>query len=48
MNLDMADVKPSVLSFLLVTVMAIVGIALAKFLLNKWPVKGLTPLVNSV
>lgn len=42
------DLKPSVWTFLVVVLFAIVGISLAKFLVNKWPVPGLTDLVNAV
>lgn len=48
MDIDVADVRPSVLSFATVTVMAIVGIALVKFLLAKWPVPGLSSVVALV
>ncbi len=48
MNLDMADVRPSVISFLMVTLMAIAGIVLAKYVFNRFYVRGLTELLNSV
>ena len=48
MDIDVADVRPSVLSLATVTVMAIVGIAIVKFLLAKWPVPGLKDLVAMV
>jgi len=48
MMLDFADVKPTVYSFLVVTIMAIVGIVAAKYLFNRWRVPGLTDLVNAV
>ncbi len=45
---DMADVKPSVLSFVTVTLMAVAGIALMKWAVKRWPVPGLSDLVNAV
>lgn len=48
MNFDFADVKPSLPSLLMVTLMAIIGITLAKWAFNRWPVPGLTDLVNAV
>ena len=45
MDIDVADVRPSVLSFATVTIMAIIGIALAKFLMAKWPVPGIAQVV---
>ncbi len=48
MDLDMADTKASVLSFVTVGIMAVLFIVAAKYALNRWPVKGLTPLINAV
>jgi hypothetical protein len=48
MMLDMADVKPTIQSWLIVTLMAIAGIIAAKVILNRWKVPGLTDLVNAV
>lgn len=48
MEFEFADVKPNVHNLLIVTVMAIIGIALAKYAANKWPVAGLTDIINSV
>lgn len=36
MEFDLADVKPSVLSWLIVGVMAVTFIVFAKFAVNKW------------
>lgn len=44
----MADVRPSVYSWFAVTLMAITGIALFKFLMARWPVPGLVDLVGAV
>lgn len=48
MTLDWADVKPSLTSLAVVTLLAIVGITLAKWAVNKVPVPGLTELINAV
>jgi hypothetical protein len=48
MELDMADVKPTVVSWVIVTLMAVAGIALLKVAVRRWPVPGLVDLVNSV
>jgi hypothetical protein len=47
-ELDMADVKPSLLSWIVVGLMAVTFIAVAKWALNRWTVPGLTELINSV
>lgn len=48
MDIDVADVRPSILSLATVTAMAIIGIAVLKFILAKWPVPGLSQLVAMV
>jgi hypothetical protein len=48
MDIDMADVKASLVSFVTVVVMAIIGITLAKWALTHWYVKGLSELVLAV
>jgi hypothetical protein len=48
MNLDFADVKPSLVSWVIVGLMAITFIVVAKFLTSRWPVKGLTEVIQSV
>lgn len=45
---DWADVKPSAISFVMVVLMVIVGIPVAKYLANRFPVPGLTELINAV
>lgn len=47
MNLDFADVKPSVLSWLIVGLMAVTFIAFAKFVMAKYPIPGLSEVINS-
>ena len=41
MELELADVRPSLLSWLVVTLMAITGIVFAKWLMAKFPIPGL-------
>ncbi len=48
MDIDLADVKPSVLSFLTVGLMAIAFIVLAKFIVTKWNVPIIGSLIQSV
>lgn len=48
MDLDFADVKPSLVSWLVVGLMAVTFIVVAKFLTTRWPVKGLTEIIQSV
>lgn len=48
MDFDMADVRPSVLSLLIVTLLAMVGIVAVKFLTQKFYVPGLTELAAAV
>lgn len=45
MEFDMADVKPTLLSFAVVTIMAIVGINLLKWAVSKYPIPGITEIV---
>jgi hypothetical protein len=47
-ELDMADVKPTVLSWIVVGIMAVTFIAAAKWATQRWRVPGLTELVASV
>jgi hypothetical protein len=51
MEFDFSDVKPSLLNWLVVGLMAITFISLAKFLVNTYPNKLTTPfkdIINSV
>jgi len=48
MEWDLSDVKPSVLSWVIVTLMAVTGIVLLKWAMNRWPVKYLADIVNAV
>ena len=48
MDLDMSDVKPSVVSFVTVTLMAVTGIVLLKWLVSKWPIPGVAEVVSAV
>lgn len=48
MNMDFADVRPSVASFIVVGLEAVLFIVLLKVVLNRWQVPGLTDFVNAV
>jgi hypothetical protein len=47
-DFDLADVKPSVLSWLIVGLMAVSFILIAKFALNKFYVSGVSEAINAV
>lgn len=50
-ELDLSDVKPSILNLFIVTMMAIIGIVLLKFLVNQYDNQAtqlLRPLINAV
>ena len=47
-TLDMADVRPSLQSFIVVGLEALLFLALFGVLVNRYKVPGLTDLVNSV
>ena len=46
-TLDMADVKPSVLNWIVVTLLAMTGIVFFKWAMARWPVPGLADFVNA-
>lgn len=48
MQLDMADVKPTVFSWVIVTLMAVAGITVLKVAVRRWPIPGFSDLVNAV
>lgn len=48
LDLDFADVKPSVVSWVIVGLMAVTFIVVAKYIFTRWPVPGLTEVVQSV
>ena len=49
MTLDMADVRPSVISWVIVGLMAITFIVFAKFAVNKWiPNADVQAFVNAI
>lgn len=48
MELDFADVKPSVLSWMIVGLMAATFIVFFKWLLAKYPVPGLSTFIAAV
>lgn len=45
---DFADVKPSVVNALIIFMIVAVTVPLAKYIFNRYPVVGVTPLVNSI
>ncbi len=47
-DLDMADVKPTVLSWFTVGILAATFIVAAKYVFNRWRVRGLTEFFNAV
>jgi hypothetical protein len=47
-ELDMSNVKPTLISALTILLIVVITVPLAKVVLNRWPVPGLTPLVNAV
>lgn len=48
MEIDMANIKPTVFAALTLLLMIMVIVPLAKFVLNRWRVPGLTDLINAV
>jgi riboflavin transporter FmnP len=48
MKLDFADVKPSLVSWVIVGLMASTFIVLAKWLVNKYPIPGVSEVINAV
>lgn len=48
MTLDFADVKPSVISWIIVGLMAVTFIAMLKFLSNKFPLPGVSDVINTI
>lgn len=46
--LEFANVYPSVLNWAVVGLMAVTFLAFFKFFLGKFPIPGVTPLVNSI
>lgn len=48
MEFDMSDIKPTVLSALTVLLLVAITVPLAKYVVNRWPVPGLTDLVNAI
>jgi len=48
MDFTMADVKPSVLSWVIVVLMSVTGIVLLKWAMSKWPIRGLAEIINAV
>lgn len=47
-DLDMAELKPSVWNLLLILIAVLIMVPLAKWALNARPIPGLTELVNAI
>ncbi len=47
-KLDFAEVKPSIVSWLIVGLMATTFIVFAKYVFTRYPVRGLTEVIQSV
>lgn len=45
---DLADTKPSIVSAIVVLGIVIIMVPLAKAVFNRFPIPGLTPLINAV
>ncbi len=48
MNVDFADIKPSVLNWVIVGLMATTFIVFFKWFLSRYPITGLTDVMNAV
>lgn len=48
MEFDMSDIKPSVITAITILLIVVITVPLAKYLLNRFPVPGLTDLINAV
>jgi ABC-type maltose transport system permease subunit len=46
--LDLADVKPSLYTWLVVGLMAVLFISVAKYAMARYPIPGLAPLIMSI
>lgn len=44
MSLDLADIKPSVVNWMMVGLMALTFIVVGKWIMTKWPIPGLSTL----
>ena len=47
MEMDFADVKPSIVSWVIVGLMAITFIVFAKWLTTKYPIPGVSEVINA-
>lgn len=48
MNLDMADIRPSVMNWAIAGIMAVTFIVLMKYVTTKYPVPGLSQFMAAV
>jgi hypothetical protein len=48
MEFDFADIRPDLKNFLAVGVMSVIFIIIMKYTFNRYPVAGLTELLNAI
>lgn len=46
-DVDFADLKPSILNAIILTLTVVVTLNLLKFAMAKWPIPGLAPLIQN-
>lgn len=47
-DIDFAEVKPSVINLFVITLMAVIGIVLLKYIFTRWPVPGVSDVIMAV
>jgi hypothetical protein len=48
MEIDMSNVKPTVLTAITVLLLVAITVPLAKYAVNRFPIPGLTDLINAI
>ena len=48
MFVDMSNLKPTIYNAIIILACVIITVPLAKYAVNRFPVPGLTPLVNAI
>lgn len=48
LDFDFADIKPTVYNIAFITIAAVIGIVLLKYIFTRWPVSGLSEVIQSV
>jgi hypothetical protein len=48
MNFDFSDIKPSVLNALIILATVTITVPLAKVVVNRFPIPGVTELINAI